>query len=314
MLTLRSILCPVDFSDQSQHALRWGVALAAQYHSQLHVLTAVEPLLAQAAKTRFSLDLPKAEMEPALSEFVKTALPSTAPWVPTTKVHVSVGEAAEVILEAADRERADLLVMGTHGLGGFHKLLLGSTTERVLRRTRIPLLAVPSLDSPSVNPILELGADGPRFTMKTIVMPTDFSEASADAVHWAADFALRIQIPVVLVHVVSPVTVPAQWRSFVVEVHDEHELRARLENVAAALPSGIPHEVFVSVGRPADSIATLAEERGAGLIVMGLFGHQGAFAPRPGSIAYRVVCLAHVPVLVVPPRSHSKPASPRSSG
>jgi nucleotide-binding universal stress UspA family protein len=315
MLTLRSILCPVDFSDQSQHALRWGVALAARHQSQLHVLTAVDPLLAQAAKTRFSLDLPKAEMEPALREFVKTALPSAAAWVPTTNFHVSVGEAAEVILETADRERADLLVMGTHGLGGFRKLLLGSTTERVLRRTRIPLLAVPSLDSASGNPILELDADGPRFTMKTIVMATDFSEASADAVHWAADVAQRIQIPVVLVHVVTPVTVPAQWRSFVVdEVHDEHELRARLEQVAAGLLSGIPHEVFVSVGRPADSIATLAEERGAGLIVMGLFGHQGTFAPRPGSIAYRVVSLAHVPVLVVPPRAQPNPVSLQSSG
>jgi nucleotide-binding universal stress UspA family protein len=314
MLTLRSILCPVDFSDQSQHALRWGVALATRYQSQLHVLTAVEPLLAQAAKTRFSLDLPKAEMEPALREFAKAALPSTAALVPTTNFHVSVGEAAEVILETADRERADLLVMGTHGLGGFRKLLLGSTTERVLRRTRIPLLAVPSLDAASVNPIVELDAGGPRFAMKTIVMATDFSEASADAVTWAAHVAQRIQVPVVLVHVVTPVTVPAQWRSFVDEVPDEHELRARLEQVAAALPSGIPHEVFVSVGRPADSIATLAEERGAGLIVMGLFGHQGTFAPRPGSIAYRVVCLAHVPVLVVPPRSRSQTASSQSSG
>jgi nucleotide-binding universal stress UspA family protein len=61
----------------------------------------------------------------------------------------------------------------------------------------------------------------------------------------------------------------------------------------------------VSLGRPADSIASIAEEREAGLIVMGLIGDQGALAPRPGSIAYRVLCLAHVPVLVVPP--HVRP-------
>ena len=57
MLTLRSILCPVDFSDQSQEALRWAVALAAQHRSRLTVLTAVDPLLAQAAKARLNLDL-----------------------------------------------------------------------------------------------------------------------------------------------------------------------------------------------------------------------------------------------------------------
>ncbi len=313
MLTLRSILCPVDFSDQSKVALRWAVALAARHQSRLHVLTAVEPLLAQAAKTRLSLDLPKTEMEPALREFVKNALPPTPAWAPTTNLHVTVGEAAEVILETADRERADLIVMGTHGLGGFQKLLLGSTTERVLRRTRIPLLAVPTVEPP-VKPVLELETDGPRFATKTIVMATDFSEASADAVHWAADIAQRIQVKIVLTHVVTPVTVPAEWRSFIDEVRDEQAVRARLEEVAAALPGTIPHEVVVSVGRPADSIASLAEEREAGLIVMGLFGHQGAFAPRPGSIAYRVVCLAHVPVLVVAPRSHPHTASAQSSG
>jgi nucleotide-binding universal stress UspA family protein len=59
--------------------------------------------------------------------------------------------------------------------------------------------------------------------------------------------------------------------------------------------------MVVSLGRPAESIAMIAEERQAGLIVMGLASSKGALAPRPGSIAYRVLSLAKVPVLVVPP-------------
>ncbi|HLG55578.1 MAG TPA: universal stress protein [Vicinamibacterales bacterium] len=63
MLMLRSVLCPVDFSDQSLHALRWAVALAAQNQSRLIVLTAIEPLLAEAARARLGLDLAKADTQ-----------------------------------------------------------------------------------------------------------------------------------------------------------------------------------------------------------------------------------------------------------
>lgn len=311
MLTLRSILCAVDFSDQSQHALRWAVALAVRHQSRLTVFTAVDPLLAQAARTRFGLDLPRAEMEPAIRDLMTAVLPAMTPWTPVTSIDVRVGDASDVILETADRERAGLIVMGTHGLGGFRKLLLGSTMERVLGRTHTPLLAVPGVDAPLVI----LDAAGPRFVMKTILMATDFSEASTNAVQWAADLAERLEVPLVLTHVVTPIVVPARWRSYVEGADEERvaHARVRLEKLSAGVADGVPREVVVSIGRPADSIASLAEERGTGLIVMGLIGDRGARAPRPGSIAYRVLCLAQVPVLVVPPHSSSQGAPPRTS-
>ena len=311
MLTLRSILCPVDFSDQSQQALRWAVALAAQHQSRLTVLTAVDPLLAQAAKARFSLDLPAAETEPALREFVRAALPATVSWAPETGIDVRVGDASEVILEAADREHADLIAMGTQGLGGFSKLLLGSTTERVLRRTHTPLLAVPLVDAQMVV----LDTSGPRFNMTTILMATDFSEASADAAQWAADLAQQMAVPLVFAHVVTPADVPPQSRSYVAEVDDERVTRARirLEELSAQLSGTLACETVVSVGRPADSIASIAQEWRAGLIVVGLTGHHGVLAPRPGSIAYRVLCVAHIPVLVVPPHARSQTTPPPTS-
>jgi nucleotide-binding universal stress UspA family protein len=300
MLALRSILCPVDFSEQSQHALRWATALAAQHQSRLTVLTAVDPLLAHAAQARFGLDLAKAETEPALREFVTAALATGASWAPEPIIDVRVGDASDAVLEAADRQGADLIVMGTHGLGGFRKLLLGSTTERVLRRTHTPLLAVPITDQPVL-----LEPAGPRFNVKTILAATDFSETSIRAVHWAADLAHQLAVPLVVAHVVTPIAVPTQWQPYVDVVDGERvtQTRQRLERLVADLPDSAGAGVVVTAGRPAGSIASTAAEQGAGLIVMGLIGDQGAFAPRPGSIAYRVLCVAHVPVLVVAPLS-----------
>jgi len=304
MLMLRSVLCPVEFSDQSLHALRWAVALAARNQSRLIVLTAIEPLLAEAARARLGLDLAKADTQPALREFVKAALPEAVAWIPETAFDVRIGDPSEMILEAATREHADLIAVGTHGLGGFRKFLLGSTTERVLRRTSTAVLAVPLVKTQSV--VLE--TDGPRFDLQRILMGTDFSEVSTEALRWATDLAQQLRVPLLLSHVVTPVAVPARWRSYVAEVDEERtrEARARLETLIKQLKETVASEAVVSLGRLADSIASIAEERQAGLIVVGLMGQRGAGSPCPGSIAYRVLCLAHVPVLVVPPHADAR--------
>jgi len=310
MVTLRSILCPVDFSDHSQHALQLAIALAVQHQSRLVVLTAVDPILAEAARVRFSLDLAKAETEPALRKFVTAALPTTGSWAPQIGVAVSVGDSSDAILQAAEREHSDLIVMGTHGLGGFRKLLLGSTTERVLRRTPVPLLAVPLVEQQAVVH----DASRPRFNVKTIVAATDFSDSAGKAVHCAVALAQERAVPLVLTHVVIPVSVPPEWLSYVEGVDEESVEQARilLERLASDLSGQQHSDIMVRLGRPADVIASVAKERGAGLIVMGLTGQGGRLAARPGSIAYRVVCGSHVPVLVVPLPSGSEAATSSS--
>lgn len=65
-------------------------------------------------------------------------------------------------------------------------------------------------------------------------------------------------------------------------------------------------ESLLESGRPADSIASIAEQRRASVIVMGLASSQGPLGSRPGSIAYRVLCHANVPVLDVPPQTSAE--------
>ena len=151
MIALRSLLCPVDFSEQSRHALRWAKALARRTKGRLTVLSAVDPLLAEAARLRFGLDLVHAETEPALRQFAAETWSDEIADATNVNFDVRVGNPADVILETAARERTDLIVMGTHGLGGVRKWLLGSTTERVLRRTHTPVLAVPPTVSDPVS-------------------------------------------------------------------------------------------------------------------------------------------------------------------
>jgi nucleotide-binding universal stress UspA family protein len=92
MMALRSILCPVDFSEQSRHALRWAEAIASRHKSRLIVLTAVDPLLAEAAKVRLGLDLVTTETEPALRQFVTATWPDHATRADDAVFYVRVGD------------------------------------------------------------------------------------------------------------------------------------------------------------------------------------------------------------------------------
>jgi nucleotide-binding universal stress UspA family protein len=293
-VTLRALLSAVDFSEQSRHALRWAGLFATRFQSRLTVLSVVEPLLAEAARTRFGQDL-KTETEPALRKFVAATWPGGTVW--ETKFKTAVGEPATVIAETATGDAAELIVMGTQGLGGLRKWLLGSTTERLLRRAQVPVLAVPLANGES-----DASGVDDQVEIQQILAAADFSESSEAAIKYAVQLATAFSATLTMAHAVEPLTVPPPWRPLVQESDETRVADActRLKALAERVCGRQVCEGVVSIGRPGDVIASIAQERRAQPVVMGLTGEQGRFAPRPGTIAYRVLISATVPVLVVP--------------
>ena len=198
-----TILCPVDFSEESRNALRWARVVAKRRQATLIVIHSVDPLLAEAARVRAGLTLEGTETETALREFVRETAPEEQTTPDRVAFRVRVGNPPDVILQEAEKEGPLLIVMGTLGLGGLRKLLIGSTTERVLRRARHPVLAVP----PSPERAPKTG--DPSFGIGRILVGTDFSAASMDAVRWAAAFAREIGVPLLIAHIVVPTSVAA---------------------------------------------------------------------------------------------------------
>ena len=295
MATVRPVLCPVDFSEQSRRALLWAAAIAQHRGAGLTVLAAFEPLLAQAAEIRLGVDLMRTDAEPALREFVEATLPEDVRLATHLRMEVTVGEPPDEIVDASRRLEAGLIVMGTHGRGGFRKLLLGSTTEQVLRRTEWPVLAVPA------------GAEGvpaaehPDVQLRKILVATDFGESAMAAVQWAADLASDVGVPLVMAHVVEPVVVSSPWQALVADFEGDRVASGQrtLEKLSTSF-RGTRTEWVVSVGRPADTIASLAAKYDAGLVVLGLANPEDVEPRKPGSIAYRVLRTANAAVVVVP--------------
>lgn len=150
-------------------------------------------------------------------------------------------------------------------------------------------------------------SDNPRSILANsvshVLAATDLSNASVAAAQTAADWARALSAKPTFLHVVEPPTVPPQWLPLVQDSDETRAATARAKLHALAEEIGSQHyEEVVASGRPAEVITSIALDREAQRIVMGLGSEQGAFAPRPGSIAYRVLSSATLPVLVVPPR------------
>jgi nucleotide-binding universal stress UspA family protein len=303
MVRATTNLCPVDFSDTSREALRWAAALATIEPARLSVLTVVPPLLAQAARAAYHVDLARDEVGPELEAFVASALPA---WSGVQTRHVMVGEPAECILEAAagvggSGLPADLIVMGASGVGGVEKVILGSTAERVLRRTRTPVLTVPKSSSGAV--VLE----GGKVSVKPsrVLAAVDFTERTQPAAHVAARYARLLGVPLLLLHVVAPQGLGERWRAMAEREAEERtrEAEAALTRLAADIAAPEGTRVSVLSGSPAEQIVAMSADAPHTLVVMGLLGDRGVMGPRPGSIAYKVLSHAHTPVLVVPPEA-----------
>ena len=139
----RSVLCPIDFSEPSRLALRYAEAIALRGNAALTVAYANDPLLVEAAGAALHDRHIAKQSASELRAFIDETITAGSQKRLRLKSEVSTGHPADQILRAATRRRSDLLVLGTHGLTGAGRLLVGSTTLTILQRTTIPVLAVP---------------------------------------------------------------------------------------------------------------------------------------------------------------------------
>ena len=137
------VLCPVDFSDASRGALRYARAIAKHFGTRLVILAVEDPLLTEAIDLGTGVVWNPEDTRHELARFDSKVLHGNPLEVVDVDYHVAVGKPAKQILHVAQEEACDLIVMSTHGLTGMRKLFFGSTTERVLRETTIPVLATP---------------------------------------------------------------------------------------------------------------------------------------------------------------------------
>jgi nucleotide-binding universal stress UspA family protein len=141
MLTLRTILVPVDFEPPSDRAVETAADLAKTFGAKIVVVHAYElpfyPYPGTAAPTA-GTDLPAA-IRSAATAGLDAIVRRIRERVPSAEGILRMGPPADEILAVARERKADLIVMGTHGRTGLAHALLGSVAEKVVRRSEVPV-------------------------------------------------------------------------------------------------------------------------------------------------------------------------------
>lgn len=144
---INQILFATDFSDSSQRAAGYAVSLAKLTGAKLHILHVINELdehqRVMIPKEAFLVLKKEVEIQ-AVKELEKFSN-EQAQGI-NTATYAVVGAPFRVIIEMAEELNTDLIIMGTHGRTGMEQVIVGSTAERVVRRSRIPVLTVRSED------------------------------------------------------------------------------------------------------------------------------------------------------------------------
>lgn len=304
MIDIRKILCPVDFSEHSRRAFEHAVAIARWYGSTitaLHVSSAA-PVAAYAPGSPVleSTLLTPADRERLAAEVARFADAANAPGVPV-EIAIAEGSVSREIL--AHAVHADLLVIGTHGRSGFDRLVLGSVTEKVLRKAECPVLTVPR-GAPDADPAAPVA-------FKRILCPVDFSATSGRALDYALSLAQEADACLTVLHVMTYQTEVTPEMSESLAAYPELsasdfrricEEQAR-ERLAAAVPDTVRAyctvETMLTTGTPYREILRVAAEQQADLIVMGVQGRGAVDLLFFGSTTQHVVRQSVCPVLTL---------------
>ena len=292
-----SILCPIDYSEASSGALRYAAAVAEHFVARLIVLTVEDPMLTAALDLGTGSHWTREASETEIARFVAHAFADDPEMVAICEYDVAVGKPPVEILRVARERSCDLIVISSHGLTGARKLFFGSTTERVLRETPIPVLVTPPANPGSVR------IEDARRLLRRIVVPVDLSPTSLHQTEVAKGLAEALNVPVVLVHVIEPVRSRLLGGLKLPRLDSERRANAEeaLDKLVATFVTSAQPEALIVFGDPAEEASKVVRSRDAGLVVMGLHGSP-LLGPRMGSVTYRMLCLSQALVLALPPR------------
>ncbi|NDV15697.1 universal stress protein [Muricauda sp. TY007] len=188
---MKSIIVPVDFSNQSEKALRVAASLAKEHKAELYVLHMLELSPAIMGESGYISQEQVVHLiklgEQRFTDFLDKPYLKDVKVIPVIKHYKVFSEVAEV----AEKHKADLIVMGSHGADGLQEIFIGSNTERVVRTSDVPVLVIKGNEVNGFNP-------------KHFVFACDFEEESVPALKKAKEMAGLLKAKLHLVYINTP--------------------------------------------------------------------------------------------------------------
>jgi nucleotide-binding universal stress UspA family protein len=301
MIRIKKILCPVDFFPASVAAVKYAAGLAENYGAAIHLLHVVAPV----AVSQYDFQIDTTEILKSMETVSKHEMKKLVARVRSAGVdaeaEVQIGDVYDEITRAIEIMKPDLVVMGTHGRRGVERFFMGSTAEKLLRHSPVPMITISAAGKKASSP-------RPRF--RRILVTIDFSGGTPDALDYAFSAAQENESQVTLLHVVHDFSaeVPGKFTNSVID-----GVRKQLDDlVPAATRKRCDIVTRVEAGEPHQVILKMVEDLKIDLLVMNIHGKGVLDRALVGSTAERVVRAASCPVMLIPPmkRKLTKRAQP----
>jgi len=287
----RHILCPVDFSDLSILALKYAVTGAKLYKAKLTILHSesleVPRYFSRAEAGRFGEELAntKKMITRELTDHIVKDLGRLAEGL-DLQYQITDAPPVDAILKAAEESHIDLIVMGTHGLSGFKRLLLGSTAENIIHDAKVPVFAVRQKQHEFID-VSDANAT-PR--IERILCAAEINEYDREMLNIAVSLAERFSAKLTVL--------------YSNEAHGDKDMARAKETfcswISTTAKAQCDFEPVIRTGGAADQIITQAKEEKSDLIVIGARHRIFHESTVLGKTTDLVVRHAHAPVLVIP--------------
>ena len=289
MLSMGKILLPIDFQDTSKTVVHQAAVLARHFHSEIVMLHVVTPL-------SYSAGMPEGNYVPAnlndlLKELLRLAqkkldqdLGPELDGLAVKRVLIE-GDPASTIVRTAHDEKANLIVMPTHGYGTFRRFLLGSVTAKVLHDSECPIWTGAHLEEEPTR----------EFAIRNILCAIDLSKHSQYTVQSAAQLAAQFDARLTLAHIAAEVDVygpdgfdfgPA-WKERLVSSATQRIAKLQQE-------MGTKAEVFIESGDVPKLLNQAAKQTHGDVLVIGRPSHG-----RLRATGYGIIRESRIPVLSV---------------
>lgn len=319
MINLKKILCPVDLSKPSMQALKFANAIAGRYRASLLILHVMENPHADIPGSKtgaFSFgELLGLYKEERKEEIIDVLRRKDAPAV-DFDIIFKEGTPYDKIVETAKETKTDMVILCAC-TGTSHEIIVGCTTERVVRLAPCPVLSVrtggDSGKKVDVEQLHDLMDTDPKAKRK-ILLPTDFSEHSVLASKYSMSFAKEYKAEVIVMHVVESIAeltsvtgIDLPGYGAVMTYYDDMVKSAekRVNEICQQMSEhGINVRDIVIRGNPRYEIPEIAESESVDLIVIGTHGRRGFSRLIQGSVAEAVVRHAQCSILSVKHPEH----------
>jgi nucleotide-binding universal stress UspA family protein len=287
MQIFRKILCPVDFSEYSNLALRYASALAKDNQAELVIYHSIPDLTPAASYLEGNFmftvhDALKSNAATKLDEYVSKIIHEDQK---VTKI-IGQGNPAESVLNISKTHLIDLVVMGTHGVSGYESFLMGSVTNRVLHKTTVPVLVVSKTSHHFIHE-----EDPAPVKIGKILCPIDLSMDNSWMAGITQSFAKKYDSEIIFLNVIHGGD--SEWDYL------ENEVMKKLNILATpAREEECNIRLEVRAGDPENVILRTSEFENVDLIIMGHHTRKPIEEIFLGSVARRVVTNSKCPVLV----------------